>query len=767
MAGPPIAAQLTRADYESLQQWRFSTTSVPVPSGGLQFEIGPAKWTLTSGSIRFMEPVAGTTTGLLFEGDGSMSMEVPDRVELEQLRRFTKDDGLPRFDISFSSIVLRSSDVPFADLVPAVSGWETDRTASERHDTWIEVSWIDPDARIVLALTDPTDSFTIASMRSERWGWIRFSWDEKQVEEIEVTRLDRKFPEVWLSLDREEDRLPDGRPGKTYRPSAALEHVEIHADLTRRGKRNLSIGKSRTKPILAEFSTTTRVVPATSGATSLHFELYPFADVKSVVDADGTELEFLRDHIGKRALFLDSDLYDSDIVVLLGRATSEGEPLELTFTYELEIANYVVGNSWYPTIASNYFENHTAELELTAPKKYEVYSMGTKVETREGPDSETTVWKVERPTPMVTFSVGDDFRTEEIELDDAPDIVAFGPVLGFGKRNMIHNVAADVANSVRFFEWLFDHPLPNETLYVTSIAAGHGQAFDGFLHMSEWTFDSEHPGASELFRAHEVAHQWWGHEVGWKTYRDQWLSESFAEYAAMMFIQSTMKDGDKHFDEILDVYTNMLNGSLRGAFSKYYRLWLLEMNDNFRGRLGPIDVGYRAGTAEIPAGYVIQSYYKGPLVIHMLRVMLLNKTSSEDLFLTILRDFIASHANGNATTEDFKRIVEKHFPGNWDWFFDQWIYGAEIPTLEYDIDTARKPNENGAYPITIHVRKTDVPADFVVPVPVQVELVSGQTATITAVVKEEDQTLTYELPARVKNVEFNARHGILAKVSRM
>lgn len=30
---------------------------------------------------------------------------------------------------------------------------------------------------------------------------------------------------------------------------------------------------------------------------------------------------------------------------------------------------------------------------------------------------------------------------------------------------------------------------------------------------------------------HETAHQWWGDLVSWRSYRDQWLSEGFAEYS--------------------------------------------------------------------------------------------------------------------------------------------------------------------------------------------------------------------------------------------
>ena len=37
------------------------------------------------------------------------------------------------------------------------------------------------------------------------------------------------------------------------------------------------------------------------------------------------------------------------------------------------------------------------------------------------------------------------------------------------------------------------------------------------------------------FIAHETAHQWWGNIVAWRSYRDQWLSEGFAEYSGMLY----------------------------------------------------------------------------------------------------------------------------------------------------------------------------------------------------------------------------------------
>ena len=47
-----------------------------------------------------------------------------------------------------------------------------------------------------------------------------------------------------------------------------------------------------------------------------------------------------------------------------------------------------------------------------------------------------------------------------------------------------------------------------------------------------------------LVVAHEVAHQWWGDQVGWTSYRDQWISEAMASYAALLFGKERL--GDKY-----------------------------------------------------------------------------------------------------------------------------------------------------------------------------------------------------------------------------
>jgi aminopeptidase N len=261
-----------------------------------------------------------------------------------------------------------------------------------------------------------------------------------------------------------------------------------------------------------------------------------------------------------------------------------------------------------------------------------------------------------------------------------------------------------------------------------------------------------------------VAHEWWGHKVGWKTYRDQWLSESLAEYSAMMFVQATVKGGQKYYDEIVSVYESIVLGSLSGGFSKFNRPWLVEMNPSMRARLGPIGVGYRAGTGDIPAGYQIQAYYKGPLVLHMLRMNLWWRTRSDDVFVKILRDFAREYSGKDASTADFQKVVEKDAPGDWSYFFNAWIYDSAIPTLRWSYKI--EPNSTGGAKVSVTVKRSGVPDDCLLAAPVRVEFDGNRSGVFFIPIRQNEQTVTQDLPAVPRNVVFAPDHSLLANIRR-
>ncbi|HVR41512.1 MAG TPA: M1 family aminopeptidase, partial [Thermoanaerobaculia bacterium] len=458
-----------------------------------------------------------------------------------------------------------------------------------------------------------------------------------------------------------------------------------------------------------------------------------------------------------------NDVYDDDVTIILPTPLARGQKRHIGFEYDLELPNYAPGGYWYPEVPDTWGEKFTARMELTVNKKNEVRSMGRMESKREENDREVSVWVVEHPTAMITFSTATRFEEQKVEAPSIPPVYSFGPNVELGNRNKVRNVAADVANSLQWFQFMLQDKVPEaQNFYVTSIAAGHGQAFDGFLHMSEYTYTGEHPGASELFRAHEVAHEWWGHKVGWKSYRDQWLSEAFAEYSSMMFVQAFVKGGDKFFEEILDSYEGIVLGDLRGGFSKFNRPWLVEFNTANRARLGPIGHGYRASTLEIPAGYQIQAYHKGPLVLHMLRTMLKYKTGNDDLFVEILRTFVHDYSGKLASTADFRSVVEKKAPGDWGFFFDSWVNSAEIPSYRWSYSVA--PSEGGGYTLTINLKRSNVGSNFTTVIPVRIDYEDGKSGVTFIMNKAAEESVTRKLAAKPKTVVFAPEHSLLADI---
>ena len=766
--GLPAPAQvvLSAGDHAEVTRWRFSPP-ISVPEGGIRIERDVATWVLESGEVRLQSPLHGVSTGLVFRGRGRFSMRIPHALEREQLARFSEDPELGEIeDLAFSEMVLRASDVSqLADLdVPEAAARETDPLAKERHEDWLEHRQFDVDARILAALGTPDDPYLRAEMKTERFDWTTFEYDPWRQEEISLSVRERGFTETWVSLDRGEDRRADGSPSPTRRDLLRIPHADVTVDLTEAGDRPRA-GVTRTHPRNGKFVVAFPVVPEVQGLTVLPLELSPWAEVRSVRTGERA-LPYVRHHLGGRTRSLDKDLWDETLLVLLDGPAAAGEPVPLVVEYDLEIYNYVGGRGWYPLPREGFLDLHTGTIELTIPDKIDFRAMGD-------PAGEPSVsggvrrgrWEVSDPTFMLSFTIAE--RPESYELapedDSLPLVEAFGP--GMDSEAKFHNVAADVTNAVAFFTEVFDEPLDSEKLVVSSITAGHGQSFRGFVHMTEFSFYRERTGATELFRAHETAHQWWGHLVGWETYRDQWLSEGASEYSSLMFLEAVVPNGEKQMQEALAVYRDNLVGSISQLFSNYAAPGLVSFNEKERERMGPIALGYRASTADVPAGYFAQSYTKGAYVFHMLRTMLRNMTKSDDLFVRILRDVFDRHRGGKLSTEAFREIVRHRAPADWTWFFEQWVYGKGIPTYVWSHEVEKAPRgSDHEWELALRIRQEDVPPGFKMPVPVRLDFGRGEEGQIVVLVDEPEKTVRVPLPAKPRNVELNPGHAVLARV---
>ena len=644
-------------------------------------------------------------------------------------------------------------------ILPPASGFAVNKLARERHEQWLTQRIFDADARVVEALASPGDRYLRADMKTAGFGWLAFDYDAQRLEEIRLESFNTAHPvtEVWVSLDRPAERDARGRPTSRWNPAVDVEHFDIAADLTEAGRdKDWMKGK---------FKVGVRFVPRREGARAVQLYLHNYAKVTAVSEG-GKPLPFLRDHVGARRANLDGRLYDGSLVVLLDPPLAKGAERRLDLEYELDVLNYAPGRDWYPSTEGDetiLLDTHTARLQLTTRKKFEVRATGRREEGSGGEDgrASTTVWVVDRPVKMLTFTYADHAYEERLTHDGVPDVVCFGSKTPLMSGTRFHQVGQDVIDSLAFYQRLFDTRLPSGTIYVSSVNGTHGQAFDGFIQLANKSFDILGPGVGELFRAHEAAHQFWGVLVGAASYRDAWLGEAFAEYSGMMFVEATMKDGPRYLQEIIHAYNDEQNGSIKSGFSKFTRLDVNRANSLHGDRSGPIGHGWRADTGELPTAYSSQVYGKGALVLHMLRGMLRDQTGSDQAFLDVLRDFLHTYRGQAPSTGDFEAVLTRHVPGDWSWFFDEWVNGMGIPTYRWSYDVS--PGAGGGTVATLKVRQSDVPAGFRMSVPVAIEYADGHTERRRVMVDQPEQSIALALPERPKSLIFNPGSEVLSK----
>lgn len=97
-----------------------------------------------------------------------------------------------------------------------------------------------------------------------------------------------------------------------------------------------------------------------------------------------------------------------------------------------------------------------------------------------------------------------------------------------------------------------------------------------------------------------------------------------------------------------------------------------------------------------------------------------------------MRDFVNTYRGHAATTEDFKRAVEKHMAPEMDvegdrkldWFFNEYVYGTQIPTYKFDSSFESAPD--GTIVLSVNIAQSNVDEKVRMLVPVYLALDDGK-----------------------------------------
>ena len=206
--------------------------------------------------------------------------------------------------------------------------------------------------------------------------------------------------------------------------------------------------------------------------------------------------------------------------------------------------------------------------------------------------------------------------------------------------------------------------------------------------------------------AHELAHQWFGDLITMRYWSHIWLNEGFATYAEALWIEHLFgKEG----------YSNYMTALDPGFF--------------------PTSVYVRDST-DISELFSQTVYHKGAWVLHMLRYVM-----GDTAFFQSLRDYRTQFAYGNACTEDFRKVCEKHYHTSLDWFFDQWVYRKYRPKYLYTFYEKIVKNQRLLY---VTLEQTQSGGElFKMPLDIRIQTASSET---TCVVRNDQLFQQYEFP---------------------
>ncbi|MBK6290513.1 MAG: hypothetical protein IPF59_01990 [Ignavibacteria bacterium] len=390
----------------------------------------------------------------------------------------------------------------------------------------------------------------------------------------------------------------------------------------------------------------------------------------------------------------------------------KGQPLSITVSYSGDIIeryqDYTVLKTsldWIPS--HSYFHKALYDITFSYPSSMTLLSLGEQKSINTVDRTTTSRWVTTIPNTNNSFHIGL-FKSRELETTKETPTAT----LHYNTKDQVDAVALDVQQSLLFYSRLFG-PLSISHLNATELPGNHGEAFPGLLHLSSYAFFRAEDASTddffgEQFTSHEVAHQWWGISVKPMLYRDRWISEGFAEYSCLMYSQLAAQEGKKFF-RLLDEYRDQIMSFGKKALGE---------------NLAPpsVALGHRVTSgAGISGGNAYNAfvYYKGAWVLHMLRNMMIDlRTMKEDVFLTVMKEFYVKYNGKRASTANFQRTIENVTGADLQWFFDEWVYGNQLPT--YTVAWKKEALPAGQWKVTLRVKQEGVSDDFTMLVPVKV-----------------------------------------------
>jgi aminopeptidase N len=342
---------------------------------------------------------------------------------------------------------------------------------------------------------------------------------------------------------------------------------------------------------------------------------------------------------------------------------------------------------WLPMVDHPY-DKATGEFMVTAPAHYQVVANGVLVEELDLPDgARRTHWKQSVPIASWLYALGvARFAVHHYDV-----------VRGIPQQVWVFPQERERGGDIfeftgrRAFEFFSDWigPFSYEKLAHVEAAGISG----GTEHASAIFYGEKGVAAGRAPVVHEVAHQWWGNAVTEKDWDDVWLSEGFATY-------------------FTHLYTEQFSG--RDAFVRNLRADVQTILTAQKAM--PDQPIVHRNLSDMSRVLNRLVYQKGGWTLHMLRGII-----GTDKFWVGIREYYSRYRNQNASTDDFRQVMERAAGVPLSWFFDQWLNRPGMPSLkgEWRYDAAAKQ-------VLVELTQTQDGAAYRLPLEIAIAGATGQ-----------------------------------------
>src|SRR5437870_1140406 len=503
-----------------------------------------------------------------------MSLTPPTSIEKHSLSIFIKNESLSE---EFDHLVIRFTDKTFDEILLSANakmGNGGSQTAKARELYRDNQQLLRKDLhdngelRALIDLYAPQrPGYFTAFISGKKHGKLVFLLDPLGLppvspEEVALFSYGESDGGIWTAFHLADEYKQGTAASSEDHRLFDITHHEIDGSI--RGTNIAASDRVTFRPLVAG-----RVVP---------FNLYRSLRVSRVQDEKGNDLNFIQE----------SKDEDADFAVILAQPVELGKEYTITVQYsggdalrDSGAGNFILipRETWYPNNAGTQFGDRAIfDITFRYPKGHMFVATGAPVEPdKQDGGAMIAKWSSGKTELAVAgFNYGrfkkkelfdkesgyniefyantdvpDEIKQiqeqiERIEREGGKTMTTLGSI---STTAMADSAIADAQNATRIYNAYFGK-LPYTRVAMTQQPAGFfGQAWPTLVFMPYIAFiDATQRtqllgvsgGTNTFWRyvaPHEIAHQWWGHVVGWDSYHDQWMSEGFAEFSASLYVQ--------------------------------------------------------------------------------------------------------------------------------------------------------------------------------------------------------------------------------------